>query len=58
MLSSAKMHSAAPKVEQRLDMRVALLIRYPFKTFSRVFDDRERMLRAGQSVRRPWRGED
>jgi plasmid stabilization system protein ParE len=46
---------SAPQVEQRPGMRVAPLIRYPFKVFYHVFDDRIRILHIRHTARRPWR---
>ncbi len=47
---------SAPKVEQRPGMHVVPLIRYPFKIFYRVLDDRIRILHIRHSARRPWLG--
>lgn len=49
---------SAPEVEQRPGLHVVPLIRYPFKVFYRVFDDRVRIVRIRHTARRPWRGED
>lgn len=49
---------SAPRVEQRPGMHVAPLIRYPFKVFSRVLDDRVRILHIRHTARRLWRGDD
>ncbi len=46
---------SAPEVGQRLGIRVAPLIRYPFKVFYRVFDDRVRIVHIRHIARRPWR---
>jgi hypothetical protein len=46
---------SAPEVERRLDMRVAVLVRYPFKIFYRVFDDRLRIPHVRQSALRRLR---
>jgi len=48
---------SAPRVEQRSGMRVAPLIRYPFKVFYRVLDDRVRIVHIRHSARRPWQGQ-
>ncbi len=48
----------APEVEQRPGMRVAPLIRYPFKVFYRVLDDRVRIVHVRHTSRRPWQGQD
>ncbi|MGB6538845.1 MAG: type II toxin-antitoxin system RelE/ParE family toxin [Xanthobacteraceae bacterium] len=49
---------SAPKVEQRSGLHVVPLIRYPFKVFYRLFDDRVRIVHIRHTARRPWRGED
>jgi len=49
---------STPRVEQRPEIRVALLIRYPFKVFYRVLDDRVRIVHIRHAARRPWRGQD
>jgi len=49
---------SAPEVEQRPDMHVVPLIRYPFKIFYRVLDDRVRILHIRHTARRPWGGGD
>ena len=47
---------SAPGVEQRPGLHVAPLIRYPFKVFYRVLDDRVRILHIRHTARRPWQG--
>ena len=47
---------SAPEVEQRPGMHVVPLIRYPFKVFYRVFDDRVRIQHIRHTARRPWSG--
>jgi toxin ParE1/3/4 len=47
---------SAPEVEQRPGLHVVPLIRYPFKVFYRVFDDRVRILHIRHTARRPWQG--
>jgi len=47
---------SAPRLEQRPEIRVAPLIRYPFKIFYRVLDDRVRILHIRHAARRPWQG--
>lgn len=47
---------AAPRVVEREGMRVFPLIRYPYKIFYRVFDDRVRILHIRHTSRRPWAG--
>ena len=46
---------SAPKVEQRPGVHVVPLIRYPFKIFYRVFEDRVRIEHIRHTARRPWR---
>jgi toxin ParE1/3/4 len=48
---------SAPEVEQRPGLHVVPLIRYPFKVFCRVFDDRVRIVHIRHTSRRPWRGQ-
>jgi plasmid stabilization system protein ParE len=48
--------SAAP-VAERPGMRVAPLIRYPYKIFYRVLEDRVRVVHIRHTSRRPWPGE-
>jgi toxin ParE1/3/4 len=45
---------AAERVSERPGVHVVPLIRYPFKAFYRVFDDRVRILHIRHSARRPW----
>jgi len=45
--------AAAPVIE-RPGMRVIPLIRYPYKIFYRVFEDRIRILHIRHTSRRPW----
>jgi toxin ParE1/3/4 len=49
---------SAPQVEQRPGLHVVPLVRYPFKVFYRVLDDRVRVLHIRHTARRPWQGED
>jgi plasmid stabilization system protein ParE len=46
----------APEVEQRPGLHVAPLVRYPFKIFYRVFEDRVRIQHIRHTSRRPWAG--
>jgi toxin ParE1/3/4 len=46
----------APEVEQRPGLHVAPLVRYPFKIFYRVFEDRVRIQHIRNTSRRPWTG--
>ena len=47
---------SAPEVEQRPGLHVATLVRYPFKIFCRVLDDRIRIIHIRHISRRPWGG--
>src|ERR1043166_223110 len=47
---------AAPRVVERPGMRVFPLIRYPYKIFYRMLDDRVRILHIRHTSRRPWAG--
>jgi toxin ParE1/3/4 len=47
---------SAPELEQRPGVRVVPLVRYPFKIFYRVFEDRVRIQHIRHSARRPWEG--
>jgi len=47
---------SAPEVEQRPGVHVVPLVRYPFKIFYRVFEDRVRIQHIRHTARRPWRG--
>jgi toxin ParE1/3/4 len=47
---------SAPEVEQRPGLHVVPLIRYPFKIFYRVLDDRIQIVHIRHVARRPWRG--
>ena len=47
---------SAPEVEQRPGLHVAVLGRYPFKIFYRVFDDRIRIVHIRHTSRRLWSG--
>jgi toxin ParE1/3/4 len=46
----------APEVEQRPGLHVAPLVRYPFKIFYRVFEDRVRIQHIRHTSRRLWAG--
>jgi toxin ParE1/3/4 len=48
---------SAPEVEQRPGLHVVPLIRYPFKVFYRVLDDRVRIVHIRHTARRSWRGD-
>jgi len=45
---------AAPPVLERPGMRVMPLIRYPYKIFYRILEDRVRILHIRHAARRPW----
>jgi toxin ParE1/3/4 len=45
---------SAPEVEQRPGLRVVPLVRYPFKIFYRVFEDRVSIQHIRHAARRPW----
>lgn len=47
---------SAPEVEQRPGLHVVRLIRYFFKIFYRVLDDRIQIVHIRHVARRPWRG--
>lgn len=46
----------APRVAEREGTRVFPLIRYPYKIFYRVLNDRVRILHIRHTSRRPWMG--
>jgi toxin ParE1/3/4 len=50
---AARPHAAA-KVIERPGMHVIPLIRYPYKIFYRVLEDRVRILHIRHTSRRPW----
>ena len=47
---------SAPELEQRAGVHVVPLIRYPFKIFYRVLEDRVRIQHIRHTARRPWEG--
>jgi toxin ParE1/3/4 len=47
---------AAAQVAGRPGMRVIPLIRYPYKIFYRVLEDRVRILHIRYTARQPWKG--
>ena len=47
---------AAPRVVERPGVRVIPLIRYPYRIFYRIFEDRVRILHIRHISRRPWMG--
>lgn len=48
----------APEIEGRPGRHAAPLVRYPFKIFYRVFEDRVRILHIRHTARRPWTSTD
>jgi len=49
---------SAPEIEGRPGRHAVPLVRYPFKIFYRVFEDRVRILHIRHTARRPWTGSD
>jgi len=49
---------STPEIEQRPDLQVVPLVRYPFKIFYRVLEDRVRILHIRHTSRRPWQGDE
>jgi plasmid stabilization system protein ParE len=45
---------SAPRVVGRPDVRVALVLRYPYKIFYRVRSDNVEILHIRHTARRPW----
>ena len=45
-----------PRVSGRDGVHMAVLVRYPFKIFYRVFEDRIRILHVRHTSQRPWEG--
>jgi plasmid stabilization system protein ParE len=45
---------AAPPIAGRPGMRVMPLMRYPYKIFYRILEDRVRILHIHHAARRPW----
>jgi toxin ParE1/3/4 len=52
----ARSPEIAPPVVQRRGMRVVLVLRYPYKIFYRVMNDRIRIVHIRHTARRPWPG--
>ena len=50
----AERPEAAAPIAERPGMRVVPLIRYPYKIFYRVLDDRVRILHIRHTARAPW----
>lgn len=53
----AKQPELAPRLNQRADVRVALVLRYPYKIFYRLRRDVVEILHIRHTARRPWSGE-
>jgi toxin ParE1/3/4 len=51
----SKYPRAAPPVEDRPGIHVFPLIRYPYKVFYKVFEDRVLILHIRHASRRPWK---
>jgi toxin ParE1/3/4 len=47
---------SAPEIEQRPGVHVVPLVRYPFKIFYRVLEDRVRIQHIRHTSRKPWQG--
>jgi hypothetical protein len=45
-----------PRLEQRPDVRMMPLVRYPYKIFYRILGDTIRILHIRHAARRPWGG--
>ena len=50
----ARQPSIAPLVPRRTNVRVALVLRYPYKIFYRVHRDAVQILHIRHTARRPW----
>jgi toxin ParE1/3/4 len=48
---------SAPRVLQRPGVRVALVLRYPYKIFYRIRGDAIEILHIRHTARRPWAGQ-
>jgi plasmid stabilization system protein ParE len=48
---------SAPRVSERRGVRVALVIRYPYKIFYRIRGDAIEILHIRHTARRPWAGQ-
>jgi plasmid stabilization system protein ParE len=46
----------SPEVQQKPGVHVVLLLRYPFKIFYRVLDDRVRILHIRHTAQQTWQG--
>jgi toxin ParE1/3/4 len=53
----ADLPESAQRLEERPEVRVVPLIRYPFKIFYRVVRDTVEILHIRHASRRPWMGE-
>jgi plasmid stabilization system protein ParE len=49
-----KYPGSAPRVLEREGVRVALVLRYPYKIFYRVIGDTVRIVHIRHTARRPW----
>jgi toxin ParE1/3/4 len=47
---------SAPRVLERRGVRVALVLRYPYKIFYRIRGDKIEILHIRHTARRPWTG--
>ncbi len=50
----AKYPEAAERIRERPGVHVAPLVRYPYKIFYRILDDRVRILHIRHTSRQPW----
>jgi toxin ParE1/3/4 len=48
---------SAPRVSERRGVRVALVLRYPYKIFYRIRGDAIEILHIRHTARRPWAGQ-
>jgi toxin ParE1/3/4 len=48
---------SAPRVLERREVRVALVLRYPYKVFYRIRGDAIEILHIRHTARRPWAGQ-
>jgi plasmid stabilization system protein ParE len=52
----AERPDSAPRIAERPGVRVIPLVRYPYRIFYRVLEDRVRILHIRHTSRRPWTG--
>lgn len=50
----ARQPNIAPAVPRRINVRVALVVHYPYKVFYRVREDAVQILHIRHTARRPW----